>query len=215
MAKRRRQSHPKGADKSRGAPAYVPLTFALRAWRHEQDVGCPLLRERAETDLFTIHAYPGDVAGSYTISVEEYDEEVASLATFRELAEFLALTPKALAAVWKRRGLPSDWLPEDFDEPMPDPYCYLDELEDLAPFTTLADLLAQVPERFELSPADRERLAARGSPELPHPLGEVVMTEGIRPGDATKYYDVATGLGLACLQFMLDAAGANAIIETD
>lgn len=214
MAKRRR-SHPKGTAKRDGAPAYVPLTFALRAWRLEQDVGSPLLRERAETDLFTIYAYPGDVAGSYTLGVAEYHEEVAALETFRALAEFLALTPEALAAIWERRGLPSHWLPEDFDEPMPDPYCYLDELEDLAPFTTLDDLLAQVPERFELSPADRKRLAARGSPELPHPLGEVVMTEGTRPGDSTKYYDVATGLGLACLQFMLDAAGANAIIDAD
>jgi hypothetical protein len=215
VANRRRRSRSGGGRRSDRAATHIPLEFALRAWRHDEDSGRPLLRTRAATDLFTIRAYRAGDGEPYNIDIEEYNEAASRLATFRDLAAFLALTPEELVSAWQRRGLPEHWLPEDFDDEIPDPYCFLDELDDLVPVATLADLLAEIPDRFELAPGDLERLSVPGSPALPHPLGEVVVTYGVRPGDNTKYYEVPTSLGLACLQFMLDSGGAKAIVKVD
>ncbi len=155
--------------RSRPRKLYIPLTFALRAWRHAAEDE-PLLRERRESDVHTLLALRDD--DGFNLGFEEWDEEVSAIETFRDLATFLGLSPENLLAVCEARGA-NVLLPdaEDVDDPIPNPYEYLEKLADLAPVPSLDEKLRRLPRRFSLSPEDRRKIPKHPGLMLPTVLG--------------------------------------------
>jgi hypothetical protein len=208
-------------------PDSVDPEFAGRAIEHAWKHHDPLLRERLPSDRFEIYAASNRSDGAYTLIDPTVNVDALLRRTWREVAELEGYDSfeEFCEEVFEEMKDPDELAPSDAVIELvgrtewPEGSAWwrvIDYYKKVGP-------LARVPGN-EITPNGyhfmSEVMAAADDPrpvedrDDPFPLGWVIAHDGPMPGSDFLGIEVSGPVGLACLQHVLDRAGAGIHITT-
>jgi hypothetical protein len=214
----------------------IPGEVLREIFEHVGRTGEPLLRGLGPADMYRISAWTWRApTGEIDLTLDDgepdeadpdaYDDEMANVETWGQMADYLDMSAEELVAELEKRGYP--WLPDldnletgDLDdEPLFEAHDVREYMSHRAPGAHISELLADAPTEFRWDPStphpgvppideDTEERAG-GSGEI----SGVAVTDERRGGSTDKVYWVPSAISLSCLQYALDTMNKHVAIQ--